>query len=98
EITGLPTCPCCELQHLGCRKKGTTMLADAAAPSPDASRPKPRVLVARRVPPAVAERAQREFDAVLAETDMDADAVITAASAHGRQGIFSRPQGKPTGG
>ena len=37
---------------------------------------KPRILVARRVPPAVAARAQREFDAVLADVDMDADTVI----------------------
>lgn len=72
------------------------MLADPAAPSPHTSRPRPRVLVARRVPPAVAERAQREFDAVLAETDMDADAVITAASAHASQGIFSGPKVKLT--
>ena len=54
------------------------------------------MLVARRVPPAVAERAQREFDAVLAETDMDADAVITTASAHASQGIFSGPKVKLT--
>ena len=35
---------------------------------------KPRILVARRVTEAVAERARREFDAVLAEQDLDAEA------------------------
>jgi lactate dehydrogenase-like 2-hydroxyacid dehydrogenase len=54
--------------------------------------PRPSVLVARRVPPAVAERARREFDAVLAETDMDADAVIHATAAHGSQAVFSGPK------
>ena len=52
---------------------------------------RPRLLVARRVPPAVAERARREFDAVLAETDMDADAVIDAAKEHGSQAVLSGP-------
>ena len=51
-----------------------------------------RLLVARRVPPAVAERARREFDAVLAETDMDADAAIRAAAEYGSQAIFSGPK------
>jgi lactate dehydrogenase-like 2-hydroxyacid dehydrogenase len=36
----------------------------------------PRLLVARRVPPAVAERARREFNALVTEHDMDAAAVI----------------------
>jgi lactate dehydrogenase-like 2-hydroxyacid dehydrogenase len=51
-----------------------------------------RLLVARRVPPAVAERARREFDAVLAETDIDADAAIRAAAEYGSQAIFSGPK------
>lgn len=51
-----------------------------------------RLLVARRVPPAVAERARREFDAVLAEADMDADAVIRAVTEHGSEAIFSGPK------
>jgi len=53
---------------------------------------KPRVLVARRVPPAVAERARREFDTVLTETDMDADAVIRATIEHRSQAVFSGPK------
>jgi lactate dehydrogenase-like 2-hydroxyacid dehydrogenase len=53
---------------------------------------KPRLLIARRVPPAVAERARREFDAVLADTDMDADAVIRSATEHGIQAVFSGPK------
>jgi lactate dehydrogenase-like 2-hydroxyacid dehydrogenase len=53
---------------------------------------KPRLLVARRVPPAVAARALREFDAVLADVDMDADAVIRATTEHGSQAIFSGPK------
>ena len=43
---------------------------------------KPRVLLARRVTEAVAERARREFDAVLAEQDLDAEAAIRAAAEH----------------
>lgn len=51
-----------------------------------------RLLVARRVPSAVAERARREFDAVLAETDMDAATVVRVATEHGTQGVFSGPK------
>lgn len=53
---------------------------------------RPRVLVARRVPPAVAERAKREFDAVLAETDMDTDAVVRVTTEHRSQAVFSGPK------
>jgi lactate dehydrogenase-like 2-hydroxyacid dehydrogenase len=53
---------------------------------------KPRILVARRVPPAVAARAQSEFDAVLADVDMDADTVIGTATEHQSQAIFSGPK------
>jgi lactate dehydrogenase-like 2-hydroxyacid dehydrogenase len=53
---------------------------------------RPRVLVARRVPPAVAERARREFDAVLVETDLDTDAAIRTATEHASQAIFSGPK------
>lgn len=52
----------------------------------------PRLLIARRVPPAVAERARREFDVLLADTDMDADAVIRSTTEHGMQAIFSGPK------
>jgi lactate dehydrogenase-like 2-hydroxyacid dehydrogenase len=53
---------------------------------------KPRLLIARRVPPAVAERARREFDAVFADTDMDADAVIRSATEHRIRAVFSGPK------
>ena len=43
---------------------------------------KPRILLARRVTEAVAERARREFDAVLAEQDLGAEAAIRAAAEH----------------
>ena len=58
--------------------------------------PKHRLLVARRVPDAVAELARREFDAILVETDMDADAVIAATTAQGSQASFSGPKVKLT--
>lgn len=51
-----------------------------------------RVLVARRVPDAVAARARAVFDAVIAEQDMDADAVIRATREYGSQAIFSGPK------
>jgi len=51
-----------------------------------------RILVARGVPPAVAERASREFDAVLADHDMDADEVIRATAEQGSQAVFSGPK------
>jgi lactate dehydrogenase-like 2-hydroxyacid dehydrogenase len=45
--------------------------------------PLPRILVARRVTEAATERARREFDAVIAEHDMDAAEAIEAAAQHG---------------
>ena len=54
---------------------------------------KPRVLLARRVTEAVAERARREFDAVLAEHDLDAEATIRAAAAHRAEGLVIRNPG-----
>jgi lactate dehydrogenase-like 2-hydroxyacid dehydrogenase len=53
---------------------------------------KPRLLIARRVPPAVAARAQDEFDVVLADVDMDADAVIRTTTEHASQAVFSGPR------
>ncbi len=53
---------------------------------------KPRLLVARRVTEAVAERARREFDAVLAERDLDAEAAIRAAAAHRAEGLVIGPK------
>jgi len=53
---------------------------------------KPRIFIARRVPPAVAARARREFDAVLADVDVDADSVIRATIEHGSEAIFSGPK------
>jgi lactate dehydrogenase-like 2-hydroxyacid dehydrogenase len=57
---------------------------------------RPRVLVARRVPPAIAERAVNEFDALLAETDMDADAVVRTAADHQSQGVLIGPKARLT--
>ena len=53
---------------------------------------KPRLLVARRVTQAVAERARREFDAVLAEQDLDAEAAIRAAAAHRTEALVIGPK------
>lgn len=55
-------------------------------------RTRPHLLVARRVPEAVAERARREFDAVLAETDMDAEAAIRAAAECRAEAILIGPR------
>ena len=52
---------------------------------------RPRILVARRVPPAVAERAQREFDAILAEHDMDAAEVMRVKISRLRRKIEPNP-------
>jgi lactate dehydrogenase-like 2-hydroxyacid dehydrogenase len=54
--------------------------------------PRPRLLVARRVPEAVAARAAHEFDAILADHDMDAAEVIQVAQEQGTQAIFSGPR------
>ena len=57
-----------------------------------ASANRPRILVARRVPEAVAARAREVFDAVIVEQDMDADAVISATRQYASQAIFSGPK------
>jgi lactate dehydrogenase-like 2-hydroxyacid dehydrogenase len=53
---------------------------------------RPRILVARRVPDAFAARAREQFDAVVAEQDMDAEAVINAVRENCSQAIFSGPK------
>jgi phosphoglycerate dehydrogenase-like enzyme len=53
---------------------------------------RPRILAARRVPEAVADRAREAFDAVIAEQDMDADAVIRATREYASEAIFSGPK------
>jgi lactate dehydrogenase-like 2-hydroxyacid dehydrogenase len=57
---------------------------------------RPRVLIARRVPEAVAARAKNEFEAVLAEHDMDPADVIAATREHGAQAIFIGPKARLT--
>ena len=53
---------------------------------------KPRLLLARRVTEAVAERAGREFDAVLAEQDLDAEAAVRAAAVLRAEGLVIGPK------
>ncbi|HWX48245.1 MAG TPA: D-glycerate dehydrogenase [Roseomonas sp.] len=48
----------------------------------------PRIIVARRLTEAAADRARREFDAVLAEADMNADQAIAAAIAHRAEALL----------
>src|ERR1700739_4963092 len=55
-----------------------------------------RVFIARRVPPAVAERARKEFNALIAETDLDSDAVILTASEHRSEGVLVGPRARLT--
>ncbi|CAH2599219.1 D-glycerate dehydrogenase [Rhodovastum atsumiense] len=50
---------------------------------------KPRVLIARRMPEATIARARAEFDAVIADRDLNADAVIEACHAKGIEAILS---------
>ena len=47
------------------------------------------VLVARRVPPAVAERARREFGAIVAEHDMDADEALAVVAGRNLAALVS---------
>ena len=47
------------------------------------------LLVARRVPDAVAERARREFNAVVTDHDMDAAAVVAASRTHRIRAILT---------
>ena len=55
-----------------------------------------RLLVARRVPEAVAERARREFGAHLADHDMDAEEVVRAVRDLGVPALFSSPKARFT--
>ncbi|WP_419900453.1 2-hydroxyacid dehydrogenase [Roseomonas sp. USHLN139] len=48
----------------------------------------PRILVARRITEAAAARARRDFDALMAEQDMNAEQVIEAATRHGAEAIL----------
>jgi len=50
------------------------------------------VLIARRVPPAVAERARREFGAVLADHDMDADEALSVVAEQGLAALVTGPK------
>lgn len=51
-----------------------------------------RLLVARRVPPAVARRARAEHDAVLAEADLDAEGAIAEMARIGAEALFTGPK------
>jgi lactate dehydrogenase-like 2-hydroxyacid dehydrogenase len=50
--------------------------------------PRHKVLIARRVPPNVAARAQAQFDTILAERDLDAEELIAAAAEFGIEGAL----------
>ena len=51
-----------------------------------------RVLIARRVPDAVADRARREFGATLADADLDADTVLRLVAEAGTEAVFAGPK------
>ena len=51
-----------------------------------------RVLIARRVPPAVAERAKREFDATIADADLDAETVLRLVAEAGTEAVLAGPK------
>lgn len=53
---------------------------------------RPPVAILRRVPEAVAERARREFDALLAEEDLDTDAALRAAAGHRTEAMVIGPK------
>ena len=55
---------------------------------------RPRLLVARRVPDAVAERARREFDAVLVDHDLDAEETLRMLADTGATGLFTSPRAR----
>lgn len=57
---------------------------------------RPRVLVARRVPPNVAARAREMFDAIVTEADMDADTALRVIREERIAGLFSGPKVKFT--
>ncbi len=50
------------------------------------------VLIARRVPEAVAARAQKEFGAVIADHDMDAEEALAVAAEHGLAALVTGPK------
>ncbi|MFZ6763998.1 MULTISPECIES: 2-hydroxyacid dehydrogenase [Acetobacterales] len=50
--------------------------------------PLPRIVVARRITEAAAARARQDFDALMAEHDMDAAETIAAAAAHRAEAIL----------
>ncbi|MCW8088398.1 2-hydroxyacid dehydrogenase [Sabulicella glaciei] len=54
--------------------------------------PKPSILVARRVPPAVATRAQAEFAAVLPDRDLNAAGTAVLAVEHGVAAVVTGPR------
>jgi lactate dehydrogenase-like 2-hydroxyacid dehydrogenase len=49
---------------------------------------KPRIIVTRRVPPAVLDRMKTEFDSVLTDTDMTQDEAVAAAVSHEADALF----------
>jgi lactate dehydrogenase-like 2-hydroxyacid dehydrogenase len=55
----------------------------------DMSGGKRRILIARRMTDAVIARARAEFDAIVAETDLDAEQARTICAAHGIEAIVS---------
>ena len=55
---------------------------------------RPRILVGRAATPAVAERAEREFEATLADHDLDAAEAIAAAEACGAEGMMIGPSAR----
>ncbi|MFT8242883.1 2-hydroxyacid dehydrogenase [Roseomonas sp. BN140053] len=57
---------------------------------------RPQLLVARRVPPAVAERARREFGAVVVEQDMNAEEALRALRELDVPALFTGPKVKLT--
>lgn len=50
--------------------------------------PLPRIVVARRITEAAAARARRDFDALMAEHDMDAAETVAAAASHQAEAIL----------
>jgi lactate dehydrogenase-like 2-hydroxyacid dehydrogenase len=62
--------------------------AGAAAPT------RHRLLVARRVPEAVAARARRDYEAIVADHDLDAEEVIAVVDAQRIEAILSGPKVK----
>lgn len=56
------------------------------------SKARSRILVARRVPDAVAARAEQEFDAIISDRDLNAEEVIDICCRQGIEGILSGPR------